>query len=63
MLTQLFHFFLITQKKDRMVLLQLISISVNALCLIQKIPQIYQIFKTKDVESISVSSVILEETA
>ncbi|CAF0873247.1 unnamed protein product [Rotaria sordida] len=46
-----------------MVLLQLISLSVNILCLIQKVPQIYQIYKTKNVESISISSVLLEETA
>ncbi|CAF2389833.1 unnamed protein product [Rotaria sp. Silwood2] len=46
-----------------MVLLQLISLSVNILCLIQKVPQIYQIYKTKNVESVSISSVLLEETA
>jgi uncharacterized protein with PQ loop repeat len=46
-----------------MVLLQLLSLSVNILCLIQKVPQIYRIYKTKNVESISISSVLLEETA
>ncbi|CAF1316161.1 unnamed protein product [Adineta ricciae] len=43
--------------------LQLLSLSVNVLCLIQKVPQIYRIYKTKDVESISIASVLLEETA
>ncbi|CAF1109998.1 unnamed protein product [Adineta steineri] len=43
--------------------LQLLSLSVNILCLIQKVPQIYRIYKTKNVESVSLSSVLLEETA
>jgi uncharacterized protein with PQ loop repeat len=46
-----------------MILLQILSLSVNILCLIQKVPQIYRIYKTKNVESISISSVLLEETA
>ncbi len=46
-----------------MVLLQLLSLSVNILCLIQKLPQITRIYQTKNVDSISVSSVLLEETA
>jgi len=46
-----------------MPLLKLLSLSVNILCLIQKVPQIYRIYKTKNVESISISSVLLEETA
>jgi uncharacterized protein with PQ loop repeat len=46
-----------------MVLLQLLSLSVNVLCLIQKLPQIIRIYKTKNVDSISISSVLLEETA
>jgi len=46
-----------------MVLLQLLSLSVNILCLVQKLPQIIRIYKTKNVDSISISSVLLEETA
>lgn len=46
-----------------MVFLQLLSLSVNVLCLIQKLPQIIRIYRTKNVDSISVSSVLLEETA
>ena len=46
-----------------MVFLQLLSLSVNVLCLIQKLPQIRRIYQTKNVDSISVSSVLLEETA
>ncbi|CAF5100060.1 unnamed protein product [Rotaria sp. Silwood1] len=46
-----------------MILLDLLSLSVNILCLIQKLPQIVRIYKTKNVASISISSVLLEETA
>jgi uncharacterized protein with PQ loop repeat len=46
-----------------MVFLQLLSLSVNVLCLIQKLPQIIRIYQSKNVDSISVSSVLLEETA
>ncbi|CAF2392675.1 unnamed protein product [Rotaria sp. Silwood2] len=46
-----------------MILLDLLSLSVNILCLIQKLPQIIRIYKTKNVASISISSVLLEETA
>ncbi len=46
-----------------MVFLQLLSLSVNILCLIQKLPQIFRIYKTKNVDSVSVTSVLLEETA
>ncbi|CAF1230029.1 unnamed protein product [Rotaria magnacalcarata] len=46
-----------------MVFLQFLSLSVNILCFIQKVPQILRIYKTKNVDSISVSSVLLEETA
>jgi hypothetical protein len=47
----------------KMVFLQFLSISVNVLCLVQKLPQIIRIYQTKNVDSISVSSVLLEETA
>ncbi|UJR35395.1 hypothetical protein I4U23_028152 [Adineta vaga] len=47
----------------RMVVLQLLSLSVNILCLVQKLPQIIRIYQTKNVNSISISSVLLEETA
>ncbi|CAF0722219.1 unnamed protein product [Rotaria sordida] len=46
-----------------MIFLDLLSLSVNILCLIQKLPQIIRIYKTKNVASISISSVLLEETA
>ncbi len=46
-----------------MVFLELLSLSVNILCLIQKLPQIFRIYKTKNVDSVSVTSVLLEETA
>ena len=46
-----------------MVLLQLLSLSVNILCLVQKVPQIYRIYKSKDVQGVSISSVLLEEIA
>jgi len=43
--------------------LQLLSLSVNILCLVQKVPQIVRIYKSKNVDSISIISVLLEETA
>ncbi|CAF0813529.1 unnamed protein product [Adineta steineri] len=44
-----------------MILLQFLSLSVNILCLVQKLPQIIGLYKTKNVNSISISSVLLEE--
>ena len=47
----------------RMVVLQFLSLSVNILCLVQKLPQIIRIYQTKNVNSISIVSVLLEETS
>ncbi|CAF1345189.1 unnamed protein product [Adineta ricciae] len=46
-----------------MVVLQFLSLSVNILCLVQKLPQIIRVYQTKNINSISIESVLLGETA
>ncbi|CAF1245390.1 unnamed protein product [Rotaria magnacalcarata] len=46
-----------------MFVLQLISLWINFQCLRHKVPEIYRIYKTKTVENLSISFVLLEETA
>lgn len=49
--------------QEQMNFFDLLSLSVTSLSLVQKFPQIYRIYRTKNVSSISTSSVLLEETA
>lgn len=46
-----------------MVAFQLISLWVVFQCLRQKIPETYRIYKAKNVENISILSILLEEAA